>query len=372
MKGIILSMTSGEGHNSIAKVIASELAERGVETDIVDIFKHDGFEYRFNNWGYLFLCKYFPKSYDFCWKILKFRNSKRRYHGTAQREVQKVANKIAQRVEELGNANPPSADFFVCVHPYCAMLCDYWRRKGKFTDKKVFAVLTDLLPHPLWESAIECDYVLTPTKDSFEQLQMKGFQSQQLIDCGFPTAKKYTQQGGNDLRAKLGLADKFTVMVTSGGFGIGNNGKVAKLLLKNDVQVLCMNGRNKKAYKKTQKLAKKHKNVRNYAFVDNMDELMSACDVVVSRGGAGTLFSALAKGLPIVAREREIINERENVEILHKAGAVIPLKKLSQLSSVIADLQTHPEKLQQMNQACQDVTQNRSVADVCDTILNLL
>lgn len=365
MKAIILSMTSGEGHNCIAKVIATELAKRGIESDIVDIFRHDSFEYRFNNLGYLFLCKYLPRSYDFCWKILKFRKSEKRYHGTAQREVEKVAGKISARVDELG------CDFFVCVHPYCAMMCDFWRRQGKYPDKKVFAVLTDLLPHPLWESAVKCDYVLTPTEDSFEQLKFKGFTPQQMIACGFPSAGKYAGSG-EPLREKLGLADKFTVMVTSGGFGIGNNRKVAKILLKNDVQILCMNARNKKAYKKTQKLARKHPDVHNYAFVDNMDELMAACDVVVSRGGAGTLFGALNNGLPIVAREKAIINERENIEILQKAGAAIPLKRLRQLNAVIDDLQRHPEKLENMKKACAKVTQNKCVIDVCDTMLKLL
>ena len=370
MKAVILSVTSGEGHNVIAKVIASELHKRNVQTEIVDIFKHDGFEYRFNNWGYLFLCKYLPRSYDFCWKILKFRKSTRRYHGTAQREVQKVAEEISRRVDKLEQDS--SVDFFVCVHPYTAILCDYWKRCGKHTNKKAFAVLTDLLPHPLWESAIKCDYVLTPTRDSFDQLQMKGFSPQQLIDCGFPTTPKTTEQTGDSLRQKLNLANKFTVMIISGGFGIGNNNKVAKLLLKNDVQILCMNGRNKKAYNKTQKLAAKHSNVRNYAFVDNLEELMGACDVVVSRGGAGTLFCAMSVGLPIVAREGLIINERENAEILQNAGALIKLKKLSELPCVIADLQTHPEKLQAMRTACQEVTQNRNVVNVCDKMLELL
>ena len=369
MKALILSMTTGEGHNSIAKTIAEELTARGIEADVFDIFRCDGFEYRLNKWGYLFLCKHLPKIYDFCWQRLKFRKSEKRYHGPTQQEVQKVANKIAEHVDELGRDVP--VDFFVCVHPYAAILCDYWRRQGKYRDKKVFAILTDLLPHPLWESAIQCDYVLTPTKDSFEQLQTKGFAAEQLIDCGFPTAKKYARRDG-DLRAKLGLADNFTVMVTSGGFGIGNNCKVAKLLLKNGVQILCMNGHNKKAYKKTQKLTAKYPQLHNYAFVDNMDELMCACDVVVSRGGAGTLFGALNLGLPIVAREKLIINERENVDILERAGAVIKLKKLSQLNCVIADLKAHPEKLESMRNACQRVTQNRNVANVCDTIMKLL
>lgn len=369
MKAIILTMTSGEGHNNMSKVISKQLAEHGVESEIVDIFKHDGFEYRFNNWGYLFICSYFPKTYDYFWKQLKFRKSERRYHGIAQQEVEKVADKISSRVDEIG------CDFFVCVHAYTAMLCDYWRRQGKYADKKVFALLPDILPHPLWESAIECDYILTPTDHCFDQLAFKGFRPEQCVVSGFPVAKKFTEKADKtETRKSLGLQDKFTVLIVSGGYGIGRNWKVVKKLLKNNVQLLCVNGRNKKAFKKTQRIVDKHKNadVKNFGFVDNIDQLMSASDAIVCRGGGGSVFEALNKRLPLIIREKMIINERENAEILQDAGAAIRLKKLSDVSRVVDDLRAHPEKLAAMQQAAEKVAKSLCVEDVCRAMLERL
>lgn len=71
----------------------------------------------------------------------------------------------------------------------------------------------------------------------------------------------------------------------------------------------------------------------NYGFVDNMDQLMSCADVIVSRAGAATLFEAMSKQLPIIIREKTIINERENAEILQSENAVIKLEKLSDVKT---------------------------------------
>ena len=366
MKCIILTMTSGEGHNNTAKALAEQFAQTGVESEIVDIFKNDGFEYRFNSWGYLFVCKRFPRTYDFFWKKLKFRNSERRYHGIAQKEVDKIADDVAEKVRSVG------CDFFVCVHPYCAMLCDKWKRQGKFADKKAVAILTDVLPHPLWESAIRCDYVLTPTTHGFEQLRQKGFATEQLCASGFPVASKFAKtENKQDMRKALGLQNQFTVMIASGGFGIGENWKVAKRLAKLEVQILCVNGKNKRAFAKTQKLAKKQPNLHNFGFVNNVDELMSCADVIVSRGGAATLFEAMTKRLPVIVREKAIINERENAEILQREGAAIALKKLSQVEEIVKELQNDAQKLESMQNACAAFAQG-DVQNVCAKILDLV
>lgn len=366
MKAVILTMTSGEGHNQIAKTVAEKLRQMGVECEITDIFRHDGFEYRFNNWGYLFLCRYLPHCYDFVWKKLKFRKSSRRYHGTAQKEVEKIADTIEAKI---GSAD---FDFFVCTHPYCAMLCDFWKRHGKFTNKKSFALLTDILPHPLWESAICCDYVLTPSEESFAQLRNKGFCDNQLVACGFPVAESFCVKDKTETRNKLGLKDTFTVLVTSGGFGIGQNQKVAKKLAKSSLQVLCVNGHNKKSFEKVKKLAAKNGNIHNYGFVNNMNELMNASNVVVAKGGAGTLFEALNCHLPIIVREKAIINERENADILQKAGAAIKLKRLSDICTIVEKLKNDSDTLLAMQKACESFSQGKSVAAVCEKMLRLL
>ena len=103
-------MTSGEGHNRIAKAVAEEFERRSVQCKIINIFRHDGIEYRFNDWGYRFVCERFPRSYDYFWKKLKFRSNDKRYTGIAQKEIERAADKVAAQVEDC--------DFFLCVHPY--------------------------------------------------------------------------------------------------------------------------------------------------------------------------------------------------------------------------------------------------------------
>lgn len=366
MKAIILTMTSGEGHNSVAKALAEQFAHNGVEARIVDIFSHNNFEYKFNSLGYVFACKYFAKTYDHFWKKLKFRNSNRRYHGIAQREVDGIADKVYRQI-----ANQ-SFDFLVSVHPYCAMLCDKWKRQGKFTEQKTFAILTDMLPHPLWESAVQCDYVLTPTEHSFEQLENKGFEKRQLVACGFPVDNKFhVDNDKKQMREALGLDNRFTVLVCGGGFGVADNCKIVKRLKNSDAQILCVNGRNKRTYGKIARMAKNNSNIRNFGFVNNLNELMCCADIIVTRAGAGTLFEAMSQRLPVIVREKPIINERENAEILSTAGAAIILKSAKDVFSVVSELQNNPGKRKAMSEACATFAQG-GVEKTCETILKLL
>lgn len=366
MKAIILTMTTGEGHNNVAKSLAKQFESLGVQSQIVDIFAHDKWEYQFNNLGFLLACKYFPKTYDYFWKKLKFRSSDRRYHGVAQNEVDKIADFVFEKIKD------EPFDFFVAVHPYCAMLCDKWKRQGRFLDKKAFAILTDVLPHPLWESAVRCDYVLAPTRHAFDQLQQKGFDKNQLVACGFPVADSYLALlDKQQLRQQLGLENKFTVLICGGGFGVANNWKIAKRLVETDVQILCVNGRNKKMYKKIQRKTEKAQNFFNFGFVDNLHELMSCADVIITKAGAGTLFEATSKRLPIVIREKQIINERENAQILQQAGAAIVLKNAKSVTRTVQELQNDPQKCLSMQNACAAFSEG-SVQTVCSAIMELL
>ncbi len=366
MKAVILTMTSGEGHNHVAKALAEQFQLNDIETQIVDIFAHDGLEYKFNSLGYVFACKYLAKPYDYFWKKLKFRKSSRRYHGTAQREVDKIADDVFEQIEK------DNFDFVVSVHPYCAMLCDKWKRQGRLTGKKSFAILTDMLPHPLWESAVQCDFVLTPSEHSFEQLQNKGFKKNQLVACGFPVSNKFSEKKDQtQTRLALGLDDCFTVLVCGGGFGIADNCKIVEQLKNADVQILCVNGHNKKTYRKIQRKTKNNPRIHNYGFVNNMNELMSCADIIVTRAGAGTLFEAMSRHLPMIVREKPIINERENAEILSDAGAAVILKNAKNVFAVVNELQNNPEKRKAMSEACATFAQG-GVEKTCETILKLL
>ena len=56
MKGLILTMTCGEGHNAVARSLKTAFEEKNVEIEVVDIFKSHPFLHKWNN-EYYFLGK---------------------------------------------------------------------------------------------------------------------------------------------------------------------------------------------------------------------------------------------------------------------------------------------------------------------------
>ena len=77
-KVLILTMTCGEGHNAIAKSIANELTKNNTDCKIVDVFESKPKLKKFYNDSYLFLCKHFPKTYQFFWQKQRGRRNKPR------------------------------------------------------------------------------------------------------------------------------------------------------------------------------------------------------------------------------------------------------------------------------------------------------
>jgi UDP-N-acetylglucosamine:LPS N-acetylglucosamine transferase len=131
-----------------------------------------------------------------------------------------------------------------------------------------------------------------------------------------------------DARAALGVAlEPFTVLLTSGGVGSGNMGQAVRELhaAYPDVQLLAVTGRNAALRRELEAL---HfgSNVRIYGFVDNMEELMAAGDIVVTKAGPGTLMEALVMRRPVIVTQAVGMQERGNIDFVlnHELGMFCP------------------------------------------------
>ena len=379
MKILILTMTAGEGHNFIAKALSKQFNDMNIENKIYDIYSSNALKFKINSKGYLLCYKLIPHIYSAIWTCCKKKNYKNIEHGAFLNELKPLAQANQQVIEEY------QPDAIVCTTNYASGLVCYLKNKHLIdTNIKIFTLLTDFLPHPFWEYSRLCDYIITPDMYSFQQLVDKGFcpeniekNSARIVPLGFPLNKNSLTPPTNtkdEIRKKLGLQDKFTVMIIGGGFGIGKNAKVAKHLLKHklDIQILSMGGRNAKNITKVNRIIKKYKtkNIVNYGFVDNLYELMDASDCVISRGGCSTLNEAMARQLPIITRENLRINEKENALYLQQLGITVKMKHFRDLHKIVKDLQEHPEKLEQMRQNCKSYFKDNSTQAICEFIAN--
>lgn len=371
MKILILSMTCGEGHNSIARAIKQQFDFMDIESKIEDIYKSNIRRLKRNNDGFLLAQKYIPNIYAFFWKKAKNRNPELRY---SKSFYNNDINLIIEDVKEEIEIYCPDA--IICTHNYASGIVSRLRHFKKIDPKiKLYSILTDFFPHPYWESSVDIDKVFIPYKIATEQLINKGFKSDQIVEVGVPiNSKFYEQLDKEKVKKELGIKENFVVCVSSGGFGIGNNYKVVKKLCsaKLPIGIICLNGKNKKTKDKIDKYTKHNNfsNVYNFGFINNVEKIMTATDLMVSRAGCVTISEALFKNLPIIIRENVKINELENAEVLVKENVGILLKSLNELPIKIDYLLKNKQAFETMKLNCKKFSRLDTTKNICEYVYN--
>ena len=281
MKALILTMTCGEGHNSIARTISGFLTEKGVESEIMDIYRGHKFSGALNNKAYLFFCRHFPKLYEKLWLKTKYADADmRRYKNSFQTTIKCCLKDVEKEIAEF------KPDFIICTHCNAGAVVDRLRRENRI-DRNItlYSFLTDFYPHPNWEDSVCVDYVFLSHICAKQQMLDKGFREEQLVETGFPVNPAYYAEiDKRQLRLEQGFApDMFTVLISSGGFGIGRNEKVLKRLAacKLPLQIIIANSRNRKSLKKCGRVIRKYKmnNVHNLGFVKDIVSVISSTDL---------------------------------------------------------------------------------------------
>ena len=217
----------------------------------------------------------------------------------------------------------------VSVHPLANRLIGNTRRKYRLSFRFI-TVVTDLVSlHAAWADP-DAELCVVPTDEAYERMRKIGIPESNLIRTGFPIHPKFAAYSGTQraARAALGVAlDPFTVLVTSGGVGGGN---MRELVIALDraypqQQFLVVTGKNTALREELDALGL-GPNVRIYGFVDNMEELMAASDVIVTKAGPGTLMEALAMRRPVIVTQAVGMQERGNIDFVlnYELGAFCP------------------------------------------------
>lgn len=337
MKALILTMSCGECHNTVAKNIQNFLHNKNVESKIVNIYESNQKLLDFNNKGYLTACKYFPHIYTYFWNKERNRNPNKRFTGLGYKSIKKI---LDYNIQVILNYSP---DVIICTHNYASNIVSILKHQNKIKDIPTYAFLLDYVVHPYWEDSIYITAVFTPNKLTNEQLIKKGFNKNQIVETGFPTNPEFNSKISKfSARKMLNLNTKnFTVCVLAGGAGIGNNLKLVKQILKSnfkqDIQILVVCGKNEKMKNKIDKYITKFNlnNITNMGFVNNIKQIMCASDVVFSRGGCGTLSEALNLGIVPIISEKTQANETYNKQVLMQNNIAFSLKKITDAKLIL-------------------------------------
>ena len=174
------------------------------------------------------------------------------------------------------------------------------------------------------------------------------------------------------MRQKLGLdPEKPVVLFMGGSMGYGNMAENVKKLdgLDRDFQIIAVCGSNKKALE-SMKGTEFKKKVLSFGFVKNVDELMDASDILITKPGGLTTSESLTKGLPMIIVNPIPGQEDQNTEFLLNNGAAAAVTKGYSLEEAVYNLVTSPERIRNMEDAISILRKPNATNDICRFVLD--
>jgi processive 1,2-diacylglycerol beta-glucosyltransferase/1,2-diacylglycerol 3-beta-galactosyltransferase len=149
---------------------------------------------------------------------------------------------------------------------------------------------------------------------------------------------------GNDAsKAALGFRpDQRVILILGGGDGMPRGFRIAKQLLSRlpGVGVILVCGRNKSLFRRAASLgaAEEGKDLRVFAYVDNVPDLIRLSDAVLTKGGASTVMEIIALGKTPVITTYIWEQEKGNVEFVVKDHRGVYDKRIRMLPEILSGI----------------------------------
>ena len=192
-----------------------------------------------------------------------------------------------------------------------------------------------------------CDDVtlyLVASEEARRQLIDYGVSPERIKISGLPVHPKFAYPGeeaAQAARRALGLdPEKFTVFVNAGWIGGGNIPQIFRELVRGelDVQAIFLAGKNEDLRAAAESIALDAPfPIKVIGYSDEIEKLMSAANVMISKLGGLTTFEALACRVPIIADmiTEPMPQEAGTADLIAQRGAGVMLKRCSDIVPVV-------------------------------------
>ncbi|MEO6993286.1 MAG: glycosyltransferase, partial [Lacunisphaera sp.] len=259
----------------------------------------------------------------------------------------------------------------VCTHFLPLELLADLKARGKL-NTPVHAVITDVSPHAFWVYP-EIDFYHVATPAAARELIRKGFPAARISVTGIPIDPVFAHSmPAKVARAKLGLPEKPTALLLSGGFGVG---PMKQMLASFEgrpsaLSLVVVAGKNAALEKECKAIAGKLPgSVKVFGFVSNMHDLMDAADLIVTKPGGLTTTEILAKGKPMALVAPIPGQEQRNCEYLLETGAAVRLYDVGDSAHYLNEWLSDETRMKRMAAAARSIARARAANEIASALI---
>ena len=267
-----------------------------------------------------------------------------------RRQIERAgAIKLLHKIREF------DADVAICTHFLPTALLDRERRKGR-SKARIVTVVTDFEVHGMWLSA-PSDHYFVATAEARAHLEALGIAASTITVSGIPTHPLFAENKDKKAmrRKHSWRQDLPAVLVSAGGFGAGNAGRMVEALItaKVPAQIIAVCGKSAALKTAIEKIAARQRAdslpvVKAVGFTTEMDEFMAAADLMIGKPGGLTTSESLIKGLGWVVVNPIPGQEEKNAIYLLEQGVGVWSDNLHTLAYKVAALLEEPGRLEAM------------------------
>ena len=398
-KVLIMSASTGGGHNRAARAIKEELTNKSIDgitidCEIIDSLKIvNGTMDKLISRGYEKSAKYTPKAWGGVYKLTESNLISRN-----EFKDNPLTSLISRKLKKLIEVKKP--DLIIGTHPFPMIALSTLKKHSQlsknnelstFTESfhkyyqnldipPLITVLTDYTTHSAYIQN-EIDYYIAGHEYVKELLIEDGIEAEKIKPYGIPVEKSFlTNRSRETVLSELNLdPNKFTVLLMGGSFGAGSiKDTLSELIsIDRDFQIIVITGRNKSLKEKLEKNLMSHeqsidKNICVLGFTDKMNDLLSAVDILVSKPGGLTTTESLLKEVPMIVPYFIPGQEEENLDFLSNCGASLRTSKKYTLSIILKVLIDNPDRIEMTKENIRSIKKLNASQDIAKLAFDIL
>ncbi len=373
MSGVlILSARVGAGHIRAAQAIQKAFAESGATESVHCVETLDYANPLFRRLytkAYVDMVNTMPALYGFYYD----EREKRAKHELLRPAFARLNTRpLIKLLEEH------QPDITVCTHFMPAEIISWLVREKKLATRQAI-VVTDFDIHVQWLCPSPAHYFVA-IDEARAHLEALGVPPTAITVSGIPIDPVFSQpKDSGAMRDKHGLRrDAIVILISAGGFGIGQVEEVlASLLqLRHPAEIIAVCGRNEELKARVDRLADdvpaaSRVTLKVVSYTTAMDEYMTASDFVVGKPGGLTMSEALACGKVFVVVNPIPGQEERNADHLLEEGAAIRCNNLPVLAYKIDRLLDEPERHKSMRENVRRLARPRAAYEIVAKLQSL-
>ncbi|MDB5324339.1 MAG: hypothetical protein JWN40_5970 [Phycisphaerales bacterium] len=369
---LVLSASVGAGHMRAAQAVELALKQLAPDAHVenVDVLTLTNALFRrLYGSAYLDLVNKAPHVLGYFYDMM---DRPRRANSKRDR-LRRAAEKLNLRKLESFLIDHPW-DVIVNTHFLPAEIIAGLTKSRKLSMPQI-TVTTDFETHRLWVNQ-PCEHFTTATDEGKAYLAHWGVPAENITVTGIPIHPLFAHEMKREEALKnQGLhGDRPVVLQLAGGFGVGPIEQLFQglLAIQTPLEIAVVCGKNAKVRAKLQKITvpPRHR-AKVIGFTTEMDQLLCAADLVLSKPGGLTTSEILARGAAFAIVNPIPGQESRNSDYLLENGAAIKINNIPTMALKLGPLLSDPKRLQSLKDNAKRLGRPQAAYDVARIALGL-